>query len=391
MKYDYIIAGSGCAGLSLLFQLLQDPSLKKKKILLIDQELKVKNDRTWCFWEKDPGVFEEIVHHQWNNLKFITPDFCRTFELEKFTYKMIKGIDMYTHVLDYAKNFDHVTFKHESIGSIKIEENLACVETSAGKYYAQYVFNSTSLFNPEINSKNSLLQHFKGWVIRTKNPSFDSEVGTLMDFRLSQENGATFMYVLPTSSHEALIEYTLFSEKTLAHESYEHALRMYIKDYLKIDEYELIHEEYGVIPMTTAKFSRHLNQQRIINIGTAGGYTKASSGYTFQFIQKNTKAIVKNLKNNSLPLSTLTFRDRLFEWYDRTLIEVILSKRVEGRAIFSRMFKKLNPEEILTFLDNESSLLDDIKLMSCLPIKPFLMSGIKQLKTPVLLFLLFLS
>ena len=62
MKYDYIIAGSGCAGLSLLHKILQTPSLQNKSILVIDKDQKKSNDRTWCFWEKNPGPFESIVY-----------------------------------------------------------------------------------------------------------------------------------------------------------------------------------------------------------------------------------------------------------------------------------------------------------------------------------------
>ena len=70
MKYDYIIAGAGCAGLSLLYRMLQDPNLNQKKILVLDKAPKNNNDRTWCFWEKDDGIFEEIVIHEWKSLEF---------------------------------------------------------------------------------------------------------------------------------------------------------------------------------------------------------------------------------------------------------------------------------------------------------------------------------
>ena len=47
--YDYIIAGAGGAGLSLLHYLLDSPILSNKQILVIDQSLNKTNDRTWCF------------------------------------------------------------------------------------------------------------------------------------------------------------------------------------------------------------------------------------------------------------------------------------------------------------------------------------------------------
>lgn len=381
MKYDYIIAGAGCAGLSLLYSILKDPALQNKKTLLLDKSKKADNDRTWCYWEKGEGIFEPIVHHQWRTLEFLTQDFTRRFDLEKYSYKMIRGIDFYQHILGYASQFENVSFRYENILTIETEGDQAQVETDQAKYSATYVFNSTGLFHPKITTENSLLQHFKGWVIKTETPQFNPKIGTLMDFRLDQKQGITFMYVLPTSSTEALVEYTLFTERVLEKEEYELELEQYIKDFLNIENYEIIHKEFGVIPMSLAKFPRHAGSgKRIINMGTAGGFTKSSSGYTFQFIQKNTQSIVRQLRENLFPDQKLTLQDRKFQWYDRTLLEVILSKSMEGKQIFSRMFKKLPPESILAFLGNESSLLEEIKIMNSLPVKPFLKAGLKQLK-----------
>lgn len=69
----------------------------------------------------------------------------------------------------------------------------------------------------------------------------------------------------------------------------------------------------------------------------------------------------------------------MFQWYDRTLLEVILSEKLEGKEIFATIFKNREIETILAFLGNESSVWEDIKVMRCLPILPFLKAGIKQL------------
>ncbi|MCH2196128.1 lycopene cyclase family protein [Kordia sp.] len=380
MKYDYIIAGSGCAGLSLLYRMLKDPQLSQKRMLVIDKEQKNKNDRTWCFWEKGNGLFESIVTHQWKTLAFLSDDFQRKFDMPAYRYKMIQGIDFYNYVLDFAKQFENVTFASETITQITSENDLAEVVTENTTYIAKYVFNSTSLFYPKMDIGNSLLQHFEGWVIKTNEPVFDATVGRLMDFRLDQTHGATFMYVLPTSETEALVEYTLFTEKVLEKEAYKTALKDYITNHLKVDDYKILHTEFGIIPMSLAKFSRSVpNQKNIINLGTAGGFTKASSGYTFQFVQKHTENVIQLLKEGKHPNPKLTFRDKMYQWYDRTLLEVILSDKLEGKEIFATMFKKRAIEDILAFLGNESSFWQDVKLMSCLPIMPFLTSGVKQL------------
>ena len=378
MKYDYIIAGSGCAGLSLLYRLLKTPLLQDKSILVIDQDHKKSNDRTWCFWEKSPGLFESIVHAKWNKLEFLSTEFKKELNLESYTYKMIQGIDFYNFVINYAKKFKNVSFVQETINSIDNIDKKAVLKTTKNRYTANYIFNSTNLFNPKINEQNSLLQHFKGWVIKTEKPVFNPEIGRLMDFRVSQENGATFMYVLPTSTTEALVEYTLFSPRVLDKEVYTLELKKYIKEELEIDNYTLIHQEFGVIPMSLAKFEQN-PKLNVINIGTSGGYTKASSGYTFQFIQKNIIEIINNLVEGNNIIHPTSFKNKYYQWTDRTLLDVLLSNKLTGKDVFTQMFQKVPVERILAFLGNESSFLEDLLIFKSFPVKPFLTSGVKQL------------
>ncbi len=191
-KYDYIIAGSGCSGMSLLYRILKEPVLKSKKILVINNAKKTTNDRTWCYWERKDGIFESIVTHRWKYLNFFSTDFSKKLNLKKYTYKMIRGIDFYSFILNFSKDFENVTFKYENITKIYSSNQKGYISTNKSKYIAKYIFNSTNLFNPKITIKNSLLQHFEGWFIKTKDSSFNPNTGTLMDFRLEQKNGATF-------------------------------------------------------------------------------------------------------------------------------------------------------------------------------------------------------
>src|SRR5687767_10156799 len=101
--YDYIITGAGCAGLSLLRRMMQHSFFINKKILLIDKEQKTGNDRTWCFWEQQPGFFEDIVYHRWEQADFYSDHFSARYDLTPYTYKMIRGSDLYTKVLNEAR------------------------------------------------------------------------------------------------------------------------------------------------------------------------------------------------------------------------------------------------------------------------------------------------
>lgn len=379
-SYDYIIAGSGLAGLSLLYQILCNEHLNKKHILVVDQDKKDQNDRTWCYWESEKSVFEPVVIKSWNTLKFISPSLEKTFRLKDYQYKMIRGNDFYRYVLDHAKSFSTVTFIYETIEDLTELGNQAVIKTSKNTYSAQYIFNSTRLFYPRMSSDDTLLQHFMGWNIKAVAPVFDPSKATLMDFRPSQEHGTTFMYVLPLTETQALVEYTLFTPQVLEKQAYKTALKTYISTELKLEQYEIEHEEFGVIPMSLARFQKHRgSQKRIINLGTAGGYTKASTGYTFQFVQRHVKGLIECLEKGQPPIVQRTFRDKMFDWYDRTLLDVLLSEKMTGEEIFTSLFRKTNPELILAFLDNRSSFWQEFIIRNSVPQIPFMTSGIRQL------------
>ena len=98
-RYDYIMAGGGLAGLSLAYYMNQSV-LRNKRILIIDKDEKKKNDRTWCFWEKEgQGTFDPIVFRAWQQVYFYGNDgFEKTLDLGQYTYKWIRGLDFYTFV-----------------------------------------------------------------------------------------------------------------------------------------------------------------------------------------------------------------------------------------------------------------------------------------------------
>ena len=48
-QFDYIIIGSGLAGLQLALSLSRDEYFQNKKIALLDKSSKTENDKTWCF------------------------------------------------------------------------------------------------------------------------------------------------------------------------------------------------------------------------------------------------------------------------------------------------------------------------------------------------------
>ena len=373
--YDYIILGAGCAGLSLLMRFLQSPQLAHKKILLIDKQPKIINNRTWCFWEKEAGFFDNIVYKNWNHLLFACNDALTQLSIKPYTYKMIRGIDLYNYCFTEISKFPNVEVIYEEILNFSSEKIiLANRVIECGN---AIVFNSTYKNLPQQKNKHYLLQHFKGKVIETSEPFFDETKATLMDFRVHQNHGTAFVYVMPLSPFKALIEYTLFTAALLTPEQYEGELNNYINNTLQLKNYNIIEEEFGVIPMTNAIFS--IVENGVYNIGTAGGQTKASTGYTFQFIQKQADAIITLLLKNKKPIVSDDFFKKRFKFYDSTLLNLLTNEHLDGADFFSTLYKNNSAAAIFKFLDNETSLPEELKIMNTAPRWLFTKAAFKEI------------
>jgi lycopene beta-cyclase len=60
----YIFTGSGLSALMTVYEMVLSGKFEDKTILLIDENAKKTNDRTWCFWdEKD--IFPSIISKKW--------------------------------------------------------------------------------------------------------------------------------------------------------------------------------------------------------------------------------------------------------------------------------------------------------------------------------------
>ncbi|HEU4469669.1 MAG TPA: lycopene cyclase family protein [Flavisolibacter sp.] len=376
LQYDYIIAGAGCAGLSLAMHLMHSGEFSQKKILLVDADAKKSNDRTWCFWQAGEGIFEPIVYRQWQKLWFHGPGYEDLLNISPYRYKMIRGIDFYEHCLERLGHHPNFSFSRKRVDSVFSNDAGTGVMIEGQPVYSQYVFNSILFDRPVLTARQYwLLQHFKGWIIETEEDRFDEGSATLMDFRISQEHGTAFCYVLPFSSRLALVEYTLFSRQQLTPAQYDEGLRSYVADVLKLQQYRIADEEAGVIPMTNFPFSPGHNN--LVNIGTAGGQTKGSSGYTFNFIQKHSEALVKKLSKGKHPL--LNYADRRFAFYDSVLLNILHHDTLPGRDVFTRLFKNNKAGRVLKFLHNETSLVEDLSIITSLPTWPFMKAAVRQL------------
>jgi len=364
-QYDYIITGSGASGLMLAYRMANDSFFDNSSILIIDKEKKNSDDRTWCFWENGEGEWDELLHKSWDKILFESNTYKNTIPLQSYAYKMLRSGVFYDKLWNFINTKNNIRFIEDTVVNIEGSEDGAIVETLKSKYFTTKLLNSIDLNKKYTLQKKYpvLLQHFCGWFIETDKISFDDSTATFMDFTVDQKRNTRFMYVLPISPNKALFEYTLFSKEVLTKEEYESELLKYLA-FKSITEYTITEIEQGVIPMTSYKFWEQ-NSKNILHIGTVGGWTKASTGYTFKNTSKKTIQLIAFLKAEN---DFTHFRKKTrFWWYDLLLIDVLSSYNHLGSKLFSTLFKRNSLKNVFRFLDEETIFIEDLRIMLSMP------------------------
>ena len=373
--YDYVICGSGAAGLSPINELINDNFFLNHRILLLDKKKKITNDRTWTYWEKGEGKHDDILKKKWGKAYFSSKNLKLTFETKPYQFKSIRGINFYDKILKKISKYKNIKVLNEEVKKIIDQNDIVKVITNKNTFKCKKAFSS--IMKPiSDNKKHPLLkQHFIGWFIKTEKNIFNDDKITFMDFDIDQKNNTRFMYILPFKKNEALIEYTLFSKNILNDNEYETEIKNYIDEKLKVN-FKIIEKENGVIPMTSFEFWK-FNSKNLIYIGTAGGWTKSSTGFTFFKTIKKSKELKEYIKTNK---DLDKFEKKNKYWlYDSVLIDILYENNSLGEKVFETMFKKNSPKLILDFLDEKTTFQEDIKLFLNFPKIIFLKSLVKRL------------
>ncbi|MFM2250535.1 MAG: hypothetical protein RLZZ358_1462 [Bacteroidota bacterium] len=368
-KYDYILAGGGCAGLSLVYHLL-DSSLKDSNILILEPTLGEVPNKTWCYWNTAAlPIHPEAARFSWNSFYLQQGKQQHQHGLENLSYYHLNSHDFYAHVLEKIKNFPNVHFLKEEVSAIRcIENEVQVVTKSSGTYNSGYVFDSR--ITTDTTNQTILNQVFIGLRIKSNTPIFNPGSMGLMDFDTPSSSGFDFIYTLPFSSQEALIEYTAYTSEAREEEALLSSLQAFLKQKFGELEYEITFQETGQIPMTS-RVNQETSGNRHIQIGTAAGWTKPSTGYTFAQIQENCSQLVARLEQGAT--QDLRFpRKSRFVFYDNILLSIAhhWPKRLPG--LFINLFSTSSPDLVFRFLAEKTSFWEELRLLSRLKFGIFL-------------------
>ena len=360
-QYDYIIIGAGLSGLHLTHKFLNDKYFKNHKILIIDKPKSKIENKSFSYWERGNGDWDKLLKKKWSKGKFYSEISEIDMDFSDYNYKTLYSIDFLNFVKNKIRKNKNLKLIDDSILKIREEKKQVIVVGNKRNYSCKHVFDSrvNKKIKENIYKYTSLKQHFVGWVIKTNNKVFNENSFVFMDYRIRDKNNTAFTYVLPFDHNEALIEHTYFSKNELNKDVYENFVKSYIKKIYDISEYKILKTESGIIPMTSYPFHKD-SSKKITKIGTAGGWVKSTTGYSFKNCEKYSSEILQNIKSNKNPSLK---PNKVYRFLDKIFLGVLSQYNHKGEGIFYKMIKKNNTNRLLRFLDEEASLTDIIDII----------------------------
>ncbi|MCA1752131.1 MAG: lycopene cyclase family protein [Cryomorphaceae bacterium] len=390
--FDYTIVGAGASGLWLAMAMQAEGLTAKKTIRIAERDPAKENDRTWCYWAPQSIGPEGTVSKSWNAI-FNPKHHERRDPIAPYTYHHVRSADFYQAARNALKDSPNITWITDEVTNFREENGVVKVTGRSETWTTERIFVS-ALEAPDANqtarldsflgrSKNPgadrfMWQSFSGKRIKSEKPVFDPTAINMMKFDVPQEGHTRFIYVLPFSENEALVELTQFGKERLEGPSADEAIETYMQK--QGSAYTVLEDEVAAIPMT-ARFDMLRSSlpadQKIVYIGTPAGAVKPTTGYAFKRMEAYARDLAKALKNEK-PLPTMR-RPWRFRLYDHLLLRILYEQPHRGKAIFERLFETQPTTRILKFLDEKTSISEEIAIFSRLPIGLFLGSLVKHL------------
>ena len=350
-KEDVILLGAGCASLSLAARANE---LLDYEFTVIDTEIYPTQNHIWGFWRMPWLSNTELISRKtWYKWKIISANKSITHSTKVFPYTAINRNDWMNDCKKKAFTND-VKFKD--------------------KYSKRHKSQIIDSRPPKIPN-NNMLQHFVGYEVQTDKDVFDDTTAILMDFRCDQSLGMHFIYCLPFSKRQALVESTLFSPKKAPPKFYDNAIKKYLDEIISINNFTILRKEKGTIPLGIFE-KRNPSYD---GIGGNGGAIRPSSGYAFGFIQKQVdKIITSSQKTKKLKVSSPHTKFELI--MDRIFIKVLRINPLIAPQIFAAMAKNLSGDEFAKFLSGEANIRLWLKVIFVMPKVPFMKAVLEIIK-----------
>lgn len=370
--FDFVFIGMGASNSLILISLIKKGLLNNKKVAIFETDKKIKNDKTFCFWASpDELIVQELAPIISKSYKNIKVNAKRIESIESCPYYRVRSIDLYDFLRQVLAD-NQIKIYTEAVKKIKGKKPFYKIETLSETFESNYIFDSRPpVFDSSSTTDISLIQSFYGLHVKCENEVFKADTFDMMNFDIQQHGFTQFMYVIPFSSNEALVELTRFDAEKIDLTYAKDLLDNFIRR--EFGNYETLDEEIGVIPMTT-QINSPSEHEGVLNTGSSANLIKPSTGYGFKNMFNFAELVSTRIANDDfigINKMVLPSKKR-YKFYDRLLLMILLRWPALGKTIFTQLFDKISIHTIFSFLEEKSSFREEIKIFKALPILPFI-------------------
>lgn len=373
-KFDFILLGNGASSGLVLIELKKKKLLHSSQILIVEPFKGSSKNKNFCFWANpEDSIVTELSHlieHTWTEIEI---NQNKAEELNPLRYYHISNRNIQNHIKEITAT-ENIQYLFPEVSSISRDTEGEFIQIDGQKYYSSNILDSrTPSFQKTEQHETLIFQSFIGWEVKLHKEIVNTNSFKMMDFEIDQNNFTQFVYLLPLSSDTALIEFTRFGENIITEDEAEQTLNAYITEHL--GEFEKISVEQGCIPMSNCNLDFQKNKS-LTQLGARNYCVKPSTGYALKTMHSQAKKIVRLFEERKpTRLNNIYHKEATsgrFAFYDALLLIILMRWPSQGKKIFTQLFARVDTKTILNFLDEKTTLREEIGIFKKLPIGIFL-------------------
>jgi len=367
--FDLVILGGGCAGLS-LSTALATQGVRCPHTLVIESRTEYTNDRTWCYWKDASAHAPYPTRHRWQTMRVVHAGQSVSLDCGSTPYQMVAAQDFYAAaqgLIDRSPNMTLMLGTSVFGESIR-RDGVWHVSTSAGTVTARSVVDTRP---PQVPRRDgaTLWQSFYGHEIECSAAMFDPLSLDLMNFLAPDERHVPFVYVLPLTPTQALVEVTVFGATPLAPEALSARLDAAVAQRVGGAPFTILRSEHGILPMGLNEAPRPAHTS-FANVGVMAGGARPSTGYAFQRIQRWAGECAHALMHCDHPVGHQP-DPLLLRVMDQIFLDVLRANPSRGGALFFSLFSRTDPARVIRFLSGDAGVVDSLVVVAGMPVLPF--------------------
>lgn len=363
-----VICGGGLAGgLAAIALAKRRPDID---LLLVEQGETLGGNHIWSFFDSDVGeecrwLIDEVARHRWPDHEISFPRRARVIPLG---YNSIRSSDLDATVTTRLRP------EQLKLGQRVSDVGVQSVTLGTERIQADCVIDARGLV--PMSGLELGWQKFVGRVVRFAQ-RHEVTRPMIMDATVPQIDGYRFIYLLPLSQSDLLIEDTYYSASPVL--DWE-AIGARLEEYAtRLDRgaAEIVSEERGVLPVVISGNVDELwpRSEPVPRLGLRGGFFHPTTGYSLPDAVRNAVLLCEQRDFSPEAINALLRGRSERLWHERKFYQLLnrmLFRAAEpaGRYRVLEHFYRLPPATIARFYAGNLSAVDKLRILSGSPPVP---------------------